>query len=77
MNCSNYFPTNRNLNSGLNAGVEIKNLEQHGLDRVLSYGKGGFARMVCLSVAAANVHRLIFQKQGRKKGGTQAATRAA
>ena len=57
----------------------IKNLEQRGLDRVLSYGKGGFARMVCLSVAAANVHRigLILQKRERKNGDAQAATRAA
>ena len=35
--------------------------------------------MVFLSVAAANVHRigLVLQKQERKKGGAQAATRAA
>ena len=36
----------------------INNLEQRGLDRVREKSKAGFARMVALSILAANVHRL-------------------
>ena len=41
-------------------GVEsaINNLEQRGLDRVREKSKAGFARMVALSILAANVHRV-------------------
>ena len=42
------------------SGIEscINNLEQRGMDRVLSYGADGFERMVNLSVLALNVHRV-------------------
>ena len=42
------------------SGIEscINNLEQRGMDRVLSYGADGFERMANLSVLALNVHRL-------------------
>ncbi len=45
----------------------INNLEQRGMDRVLSYGAEGFARMVALSMVAFNVHRigLLLQRQAR------------
>ena len=42
------------------SGIEscINNLEQRGMDRVLSHGADGFERMVNLSVLALNVHRV-------------------
>ena len=47
----------------------INGLEHRGLDRVYSYGADGFARMVALSVLAANLHRIgfILQKRERKR----------
>ena len=47
----------------------IDHLEHRGLARVLSYGRGGFARSVALSVVAFNIHRigLILQRQERKR----------
>ena len=36
----------------------INNLEQRGLDRVREKSEAGFARMVALSILAANVHRI-------------------
>ena len=47
----------------------INNLEQRGLDRVLSRGSGGFERMVGLAVVAANLHRigLVLQRRERAK----------
>ena len=45
----------------------IHHLEQRGMDRVLSYGAEGFARMVALSMVAFHVHRigLLLQRQAR------------
>ena len=37
---------------------QINNLEHRCLDRVLSYGPDGFARMTALSMVAANIHRI-------------------
>ena len=34
------------------------NLEQRGLERIREKDKDGFARMVALSILAANVHRI-------------------
>ena len=58
------------------AAVEsaINNLEQRGFERVLAHGPEGFARMVALSVLAANVHRIgvMLQRRARerlKRGG--------
>ena len=62
----------------------INNLEQRGMDRVLSYGPDGFERMVFLSVLALNVHLLGLRRRerfreerkreaGRKRRGTKAA----
>ncbi len=47
----------------------INGLEHRGLDRVRSHGADGFARMVALSVLAANLHRIgsILQKRERKR----------
>ena len=47
----------------------INNLEQRGLDRVLSRGADGFERMVGLAVVAANLHRigLVLQRRERAK----------
>ena len=47
----------------------INNLEQRGLDRVLSRGADGFERMVGLGVLAANVHRigLVLQRRERER----------
>ena len=47
----------------------INNLEVHGLDRCLSYGRHGFERHVALSVVACNLHRigLILQRQERAR----------
>ena len=47
----------------------INNLEQRGLDRVLSHGAEGFERMVALSIVAFNVHRigLLLQRRARKR----------
>lgn len=43
----------------------INNLEVRGLDRCLSYGKGGFERHVALSITATNIHRigLLLQRK--------------
>ena len=53
------------------AAVEsaINNLEQRGLDRVLSRGAAGFERTVGLAVLAANVHRigLLLQRAERER----------
>ena len=43
----------------------INNLEQRGMDRVLSYGPDGFERMVNLSVLALNVHLLGLRRRER------------
>jgi len=53
----------------MHAGVEsaINGLEQRGLDRVREYGRKGFARMVALSVVAANVHRLGRIQQAKDR----------
>lgn len=52
-------------------GIEsaINALEHKGLDRVRSRGKSGFARMVALSMLAANLHRLgsMIRKAQQKK----------
>ena len=47
----------------------INNLEHRGLDRVLTQGPGGFARVVALSVVALNVHRigLLLRRKARKR----------
>ncbi len=47
----------------------INNLEQRGMDRVLSYGADGFARMVALSMVAFNVHRigLLLHREARAR----------
>jgi len=47
----------------------INNLEVHGLDRCLSYGRQGFERHVALSVVACNLHRigLLLQRQERAR----------
>ena len=47
----------------------INNLEQRGLNRVLSRGADGFERMVGLGVLAANVHRigLVLQRRERER----------
>ena len=47
----------------------INNLEQRGLDRVLSYGADGFERTVALSIVAFNLHRigLLLQRRARKR----------
>ena len=47
----------------------INNLEQRGLNRVLSRGPDGFERMVGLGVLAANVHRigLVLQRRERAR----------
>ena len=47
----------------------INNLEHRGLDRVLSYGADGFARVVALSVVAFNVHRigLLLRRRARRR----------
>ena len=54
-----------------NPAVEsaITNLEHHGLDRVQSKGRKGFARTVALAVVALNVHRLgrVLRQQARKQ----------
>ena len=53
------------------AAVEscINNLEVHGLDRCLSYGKSGFERYVAIAVVSCNLHRigLILQRQERTR----------
>ncbi len=43
----------------------INNLEVHGLDRCLSYGRAGFERYVALSIVATNLHRigLLLQRK--------------
>ena len=41
----------------------INNLEQRGMDRVLSYGPDGFERMVMLSVLALNIHLIGLRKR--------------
>ncbi len=53
----------------------INNLEQRGLDRVLSRGADGFERMVGLGVLAANVHRigLVLQRRERARLKAEAA----
>jgi len=43
----------------------INNLEQRGMDRVLSYGPDGFERMVMLSVLSLNVHLLGLRRRER------------
>lgn len=52
-------------------GIEsaINGLEHKGLDRIRSKGRRGFARMVALSVLAANIHRLgsMIRKGWKKK----------
>ena len=52
-------------------GIEsaINALEHKGLDRIRSRGKRGFARMVALSMLAANLHRLgsMIKKERKKK----------
>ena len=44
---------------------KLNNLEQRGMDRVLSYGPDGFERMVNLSVLALNVHLLGLKVRER------------
>ena len=51
----------------------INNLEQRGLDRVLSRGADGFERMVGLGVLAANVHRIGLVLQRRERARLKAA----
>ena len=51
----------------------INNLEQRGLNRVLSRGPDGFERMVGLGVLAANVHRIGLVLQRRERARLQAA----
>lgn len=53
----------------------INNLEQRGLERVLSRGADGFERMVGLAVLAANVHRigLVLQRRERARLKAEAA----
>ena len=46
----------------------INNLEHRGLDRVQAKGREGFARMVALSVASLNVHRLGRLVRVSKRG---------
>ena len=43
------------------------NLEQRGLDRIREKDKDGFARMVALSILAANVHRIGVIVRGRER----------
>jgi len=47
----------------------IHNVEVHGLDRCLSYGRAGFERHVALSIVATNVHRigLLLQRKEQAK----------
>ena len=47
----------------------INNLEHRGLDRVRAHGTEGFARVVALSMAALNVHRigLLLRRKVRKR----------
>ena len=47
----------------------INNLEHHGLDRVRSKGRKGFARSVALAVVALNVHHLgrVLRQQAREQ----------
>ena len=63
------------------AAVEsaINNLEQRGLDRIREKSKAGFARMVALSVLAANVHRvgLIVRERERERLRKRRLRRAA
>ena len=63
------------------AAVEsaINNLEQQGFDRVLARGPEGFARMVALSVLAANVYRIgvMLQRRGRERLKRGSLARAA
>ena len=63
------------------AAVEsaIHNLEQRGFERVLAHGPEGFARMVALSVLAANVHRIgvLLQRRARERLKRGSLARAA
>ena len=63
------------------AAVEsaIHNLEQRGFERVLAHGPEGFARMVALSVLAANVHRIgvMLQRRARERLKRGSLARAA
>ncbi len=46
----------------------IDNLEQRGMDRILSCGADGLARMVALSIMTFNVHRIgLLLKQARTR----------
>ena len=45
----------------------INNLEQRGLDRIREKDKDGFARMVAVSILAANVHRIGVIVRGRER----------
>ncbi len=56
-------------------GIEscINDLEHRGLDRIRSYGADGFARMVGLSILAANIHRLGLILRGASKTVPRAA----
>ena len=71
------FVAARRAHAAVEAG--IRNLEKHGLGRVMSRSKAGFERMVGLSVVATNVHRigLLLQRAERERLRKQRLKRAA
>lgn len=71
------FVAARRAHAAVEAG--IRNLEKHGLGRVMSRSKEGYERMVGLSVVATNVHRigLLLQRAERERLRKQRLKRAA
>ena len=71
------FVAARRAHAAVEAG--IRNLEKHGLGRVMSRSKTGSERMVGLSVVATNVHRIgmLLQRAERERLRRQRLKRAA
>ena len=71
------FVAARRAHAAVEAG--IRNLEKHGLGRVMSRSKAGYERMVGLSVVATNVHRIgmLLQRAERERLRKQRLKRAA
>ena len=71
------FVAARRAHAAVEAG--IRNLEKHGLGRVMSRSKEGYEQMVGLSVVAANVHRigLLLHRAERERLRKQRLKRAA
>ena len=71
------FVAARRAHAAVEAG--IRNLEKHGLGRVMSRSKAGYERMVGLSVVATNVHRIgmLLQRAERERLRKQRLKRAS